>query len=114
MKPLLVSAFVFPGAGYFLLKKPLQGTFSALVVIIALVVFIKEALYKSDIITQRILNGEVLLEVPAIREAILTTPGNVDPATLSLLTYLFLGVWVWGMVDCYRLSKKTAVATHIK
>ncbi|MGK0441734.1 MAG: hypothetical protein ACJA0N_001535 [Pseudohongiellaceae bacterium] len=107
MKPFLLSAFVFPGAGYYLLKKPIHGTISALLVLGIVVVFVKDTLYRSNIISQRIINGDITLDVAAIREAILTTPGNVDPATLSLLTYFFGAVWLWGMVDCYRLAKKS-------
>ena len=64
MKPLLLSAFVFPGAGYFLLKKPLQGSLSALAVIITLAVFIKEALYKLHGRKQLIFKEN--LEIPSI------------------------------------------------
>lgn len=106
MKPLLLSAFVFPGSGYFLLKKPLAGTVSALIVVAVLVVLIKEAWYKSQIISQRIINGELPIDPAAIQQAILNTPGQVSAGTLSSLSWLLAIVWVWGMIDCYRLVKK--------
>ncbi|WP_019528765.1 hypothetical protein [Dasania marina] len=106
MKPLLLSAFVFPGAGYFLLKKPIQGVISALVTIAVLIVFIKEAVYKSNIISQGIVNGEIAIDITAIQQAVLNTPGQISPQTLGALSWLLAAVWLWGMIDCYRLAKK--------
>ena len=77
-----------------------------------LAVFIEEALYKSNIISQQILNGEIIIGTSDIRKAIIETPGNIDPAILSLATYLFLAVWAWSIIDCYRLSKKTSTPSE--
>jgi len=105
MKPFLFSAFVFPGSGYFLVKKPVYGGISAAIVLAILAVFVKEAFYKSQIISDRIIKGEIPLDIPAIREAILLTPGTLSADTLSLLTYLFIAVWVFSAAHCFKLGK---------
>ena len=111
-KALLFSVFIFPGSGYFFLKKPFHGAISALMVLAVLAVFVKEALYKSQLISQGIIDGEIALELAVIRNAILTTPGNIEPATLSLLTYAVIAVWLFGIIDCFRLSRKIAAPSN--
>lgn len=107
-KPLIYSAVVFPGAGYFFLEKKTQGLVFLLLSIFGLTGLCYEAFFKAQIIAEKIVLGIIPPNPLLIREHILNTPGVLDPSLITGISFMLLALWLVGVLDCYRLSQSKA------
>lgn len=104
LKAVLFSAFVFPGSGHLYLRKPVQGSLLVVVSIACITILLSIALEKAQQISDKILSGEIPLDVTRITEEITSVAaGGTQWADIS--TYLLLICWLIGMVDSYRLGR---------
>lgn len=104
-KAAIYSGIVFPGAGYFAVKKPIRGLVAALISLVYLGLVIVEAVHKAQIIAQDILNGLIRYDIASIRAQIELTPGIISTQALTLATIAIAIVWVVGIIDSYRIGK---------
>ena len=104
-KAALFSAIVFPGAGYFIVKKNVQGSVALLVTLTGLAIMMVEAYQKAQIIAEKIVAGTIPLDILIIREQIILTPGNLTPEEVTYLSFAIGAVWLFGIVDCYRIGR---------
>ena len=109
-KAALFSAIVFPGAGYFVVQKKVQGVIAFLITLAGLSIMMVEAYQKAKIIAEKIVAGVIPLDIQLIREQIILTPGNLSPETATYLSLSIGAVWLFGIVDCYRIGR----AQHVK
>jgi hypothetical protein len=105
-KAALFSAFVLPGAGYFVLHKTGRGILALLITLGTLVVMMQEASYKAKIIGEKIVQGSIPINVESIQHEILTLPGKYNADTLALLSWTLLAVWLISIADGYRTGWK--------
>lgn len=105
-KSVIYSAFIFPGAGYFFLKKQKQGIVFLLLTVGCLAVICYESYYKAKIIAEKIAAGLLPIDAVVIKQEILLTPGVFSPAVISVMTIAIGTLWVVGVLDCYRLSRR--------
>ena len=54
------------------------------------------------------LNGEVALDPQAISVALNNTHSDLSMQTLTIISYLILAIWLFAIVDSYRLANKLA------
>lgn len=107
-KATLLSTLVFPGVGHIFLKKylPALGFIAAFAFLLNNVVI---ALFeRTEKISQKILNGEIPLEISAISQAITqqsVNSGQQDGFTI----YALLFIWLFSAIDAYRLAKQEEV-----
>lgn len=104
-KALLWSALVYPGAGYFVLGAPKRGIAAFIASVILICVVVMDSNHKAKVIAQKIVDGEITLDITTIREEIATAPGRFSESTIEIAVALLLLLWVVGIVDTYRLGR---------
>ncbi len=105
-RALLYSGLVFPGAGYFVVKKIVRGIIAFLMTFVGLVVVMVEAFHKAQIIAEKIVMGAIPIDISVIREQILVTPGVFSTTVVSVVSAMIGLVWLVGIVDSWRLAKQ--------
>ncbi len=101
----LLSAFVFPGAGHFFLKKHITGTVLAGAAFVSLFFVISKTIERALQITEKIQRGEVQLDVAAITELVLKQPTGTEAQLLSIASAILIISWLIGIVDSYRVGR---------
>jgi len=104
-KAALFSAFVFPGAGHFFLKKYISGTVLAGTAFVMLYFIITNLLKKALQISEKILSGEVQLDIAAIIELVSRQPVGTDAQLLNIATTVLMIFWLIGIIDSYRVGR---------
>ena len=105
MKAALLSAFVFPGAGHFFLKKHITGTLLAGAAFASLYWVISKMVERALQIAEKIQSGEVQLDVAAITELISKQPTGTDAQLLNIAWTVLIISWLIGIVDSYRVGR---------
>ncbi|MCF6323149.1 MAG: hypothetical protein L3J89_02295 [Gammaproteobacteria bacterium] len=105
-KALIYSGLVFPGAGYFVVKKTVRGSTAFLITFVGLVVVMIEVFHKAQIIAEKIVMGAIPVDISVIREQILVTPGVSSTSVVSVVSVVIGLVWLVGVVDSWRLAKQ--------
>ncbi|WP_396588986.1 hypothetical protein [Bermanella sp. R86510] len=110
MKPshqsMIYSAFVFPGAGYFVSGPKWLGYGFIAASIAALLPLMKEAHFKAQIIAQKIVYAEIPLNVLAIKEQIDLTPGILTEQQITICYSILAGLWLFGLIDSARRARR--------
>ncbi len=106
VKAALWSIFIFPGSGHFYLKKPLVGTLVAGIAIAALVVILAKMMERASQIADKIVTGEVPLDLAVITELVTKQSELGQSLGLEIASYGLLAVWVVAAIDAYRLGRK--------
>jgi len=116
LKAALFSAFIFPGSGHFLLKKPVPGSLLAGVSILCVWALLSTALEKAQEISLKIQSGEVQLDISRITEEVSKQVAGGGTQLAEIATYLLLICWLLGIVDSYRVGwlQNKANSTHDK
>jgi len=105
----IYSGLVFPGAGYFVVKKTIHGAVAFLITFAGLAVVMIEAFHKAQIIADKIVMGAIPIDIGVIREQILTTPGVFSTPVVSAISIVIGLVWLVGIVDSWRIGKQDEV-----
>jgi len=109
-KAALFSAIVFPGAGYFVVQRRVQGAIAFLITLTGLSIMMVEAYQKAQIIAEKIVAGIIPLDIQVIREQIVLTSGNLSPEIATYLSLSIGAVWLFDIIDSYRIGR----AQHVK
>ncbi|OUR86174.1 hypothetical protein A9Q77_00175 [Marinomonas sp. 42_23_T18] len=104
-KAALLSALVFPGAGYFAVSKTKQALTFILLTLTGLSAIIYDSIYKAQIIAQKVTSGSLSLDANIIREEILKTQGVISPAIITAITFGIGALWIVAIIDGYRIGK---------
>jgi hypothetical protein len=105
LKAVLFSAFVFPGSGHLYLRKPVQGSLLVVVSMACVTILLSIALEKAQQISDKILSGEIPLDVARITEEVTNHAAAGGTQWADISTYLLLVCWLVGIVDSYRLGR---------
>ena len=105
LKAALLSAFVFPGSGHFLLKKPVHGSLLAGVSIMCLWALLSIALDKAQEISFKLQSGEIPFDIGRITEEVSKQIATGATQTADIATYLLLICWLLGIIDSYRVGR---------
>ncbi len=104
-KAALISAFVFPGAGHFFLKKYIMGTLLTTVTFASLYFMISATVEEVLQITDKIQNGSVQLNATAITELVSKQTGT-ETQLINIASTVLIISWLIGIIDSYRLARK--------
>ncbi len=110
----LKSAFVFPGAGHFFLKKYGAGALLAGATLASLIFIISGMVEQVIQIVERIQHNGVQLNVPAITELV-SKLMNSQTQDLNIASTVLMVLWIIGIVDSYRIGYiqcKNDAASH--
>ncbi len=105
MKAALLSAFVFPGVGHFLLKKYIPGAVLAGAAFAGLYFLIAKTLEKTLQITEKIQSGEVQLDVATITDLVSKQATGTETQLLNIAAAVLFISWIIGIVDSYRVGR---------
>ncbi len=106
LKATLISALVFPGGGHFYLKRHFTGALLAGVSLVCLYLLVSIAMEAAQAISQKILSGEIPMDVFRIREEIYTQSAIIGSTRGEVVTWLLVACWLVGIADSYRLGRK--------
>ncbi|QYK01858.1 hypothetical protein [Shewanella psychrotolerans] len=101
----LMSAFICPGSGHFYLKRYNTGTLISFISLSGLVYLLYKAVERAQAISDRILSGEIPLDVNVIYQHISQVPAGDDSQWINIATFTFIAAWLVGIIDAYRIGK---------
>jgi len=104
-KAVLLSAFVFPGAGHLYLKQFLIGILLSGGSASALYFIVSSAVSKALEIAETIQSEGVPLDVDAIASLVTEQSRGAESSSLSIATIALIAFWVIGIVDSYRVGR---------
>ena len=105
MKAALLSAFVFPGVGHFLLKKYIRGAALAGTAFAGLYLLIAKTVETALQITEKIQSGEVQLDATTITELVSKQAMGTEAQLLNIAAAVLFISWLIGIVDSYRVGR---------
>ena len=105
-KAVSLSAFVFPGAGHFFLKKHAVGAILAGAAMTTLYLIGATVIVRAQQIAQQIQSGEVPLDIAAIAQLLSGQTTGIETQSLNLATAVFTVTWLVGIVDSYRIARQ--------
>ncbi len=108
IKAVMLSAFVFPGAGHFFLKKYVPGIVLAGIALVSLYFIISKTVERAREIADKILLGEVQLDIAAITELVSRQPAGTDTELINLAWIVLIISWLIGIADSYRVGRSQA------
>ncbi|MBL1142777.1 MAG: hypothetical protein HND53_12175 [Proteobacteria bacterium] len=105
-KALLLSALVYPGAGHFYLKKPVQGILFSAITSVCLYFLLVTVVKMAQEISDKILSGEISVDVIELTEAILKILEDSGIHQINVTTIALLVCWLLSIFDSYRLGRR--------
>lgn len=117
MKVALLSAFVFPGLGHFLLKKYVRGAALAGTAFAGLCFLIAKTVERALQITEKLQSGEIQLDAATITELVSKQAAGSDAQPLNIAVAVLFISWSIGIVDSYRIGRaqdKNVAVTRAK
>ena len=104
-KALLLSALIFPGAGYFVAKKPMLAV-SCIALVLALLSYM--VYFLSGLIQpllHQIQAGRLSSDPLAIQQALETLLIKADPFVFNVCSIMIFLVWLLSSLDGYRRTR---------
>lgn len=105
-KATILSLFVFPGAGYFYLKKNIMGFVITVIVLGCLAVLFSSIFSIAQTIAEQILYGQINADISSITSEIHSQLNAIDSTAINRATWLMVLCWVFSAIDCYRIGTK--------
>ena len=109
LKGALLSGLVFPGVGQLVLRHYKRGIAFILSTIVILLVIVLKAVEKSFTILEKIKAEGGAISMNTITNATIQGSTPSESLTFKLLFFLFILIWIIGIVDTYRVGKRKDV-----
>tara|TARA_R110001583_G_scaffold22377_5_gene83967 strand:+ start:217 stop:576 length:360 start_codon:yes stop_codon:yes gene_type:complete len=103
-KAALLSAFTFPGAGHFFLKKYIPGSLLVVSYIVILVFLLKDLMNMMEPLIQQIEAGNLPLAISSMKDLLLNYSIVGNEKSASAITYAIGLLWFIAIIDAYRLG----------
>lgn len=100
----LLSALVFPGVGHLFLKQHARGAGLLITSLAALAIVVRAAYQRALTIAERVVTGDMPLDVGAIAEAAAESSGTDGSLTLKAAVIVVTICWLIGIADAYRIG----------
>jgi hypothetical protein len=101
-RAVLLSLFIFPGTGHFLLRRPGRGCVLVAAALLATGIIVRDATQQAFVIVDKIQRGEIPLDPAAIERAISHT--NTTSSTIAWCGIAF--IWLVAALDAYRIGRQ--------
>jgi len=98
----LISALVFPGAGHLYLRRGARASLFLLPTLVAVVVFLNDAMAQAGAIAAQIMAGTVSADPLAIAARLEQNGGSV---LASVAVTVMVVCWIGATVDAYMLGR---------
>ncbi|MBL1433042.1 MAG: hypothetical protein COB94_006325 [Gammaproteobacteria bacterium] len=104
-KAVLLSALLFPGAGHLFLKKYFFGAVLTGTALIALYILIPGLIDRARQISEKILNGEIRLDLTVITELASQQPIGGEAQSLEMAMSVLVIAWLAGIIGSYLAGR---------
>jgi hypothetical protein len=104
IKAALLSGLVFPGLGYFVLKRPLRAIVVMALSAGCLVYLVDQAVRQAATVMDKITSGEVAPDVASVQQLLASSSAGSDTTLATLASFVLLGCWLYSIVDGYRIG----------
>ena len=104
-KAVLLSAFVFPGAGHLYLKEYRLGSILAGASLVGLYYLVTTTVERAWEIAEKIQSGAVQLDATTVTELVSQQSSGADAQLTNIATLAIIICWVIGIVDSYRAGR---------
>jgi TM2 domain-containing membrane protein YozV len=104
-KAVLLSAFVFPGAGHIYLKKYISGGVLFGASLLGIYYLISKTVESALQIVEKIQSGEVQPDVTAITQLVTKQSTGAESQLLNIATATIIICWIIGIIDSYRIGR---------
>jgi len=104
-KAVLLSTFVFPGAGHLLLKKYVTGLSLAGIAFAGIYYATSKTLESAMQIVEQIQSGDIQPDVTTITQLAADQSTGADAWLLNMATLAFVICWLIGIIDSYRVGR---------
>ncbi len=104
-KAALLSAFVFPGVGHFILRKRIHGAVLAGTAFVSLYFLIARTIEKTLQVFEKIASGEIQSDAASITDLVLNQSTGSETLLLRIATAALIISWLVGIVDSYRVGR---------
>ncbi|WP_413698947.1 hypothetical protein ACLKMH_15425 [Psychromonas sp. KJ10-10] len=104
IKVAFLSAFTFPGAGHFFLKKYIPGILLVLIYILILAFLLKDLMAVMEPLMVQIEAGNLPLAIASMKEIFLNQSLFANENTSSVIPYAIGLLWLISVIDAYRLG----------
>jgi hypothetical protein len=104
-KAVLLSAFVFPGAGHLYLRKYLPGSILAGVSLAGIYYVVTKTVERAWEIAEKIQSGAVQLDATTVTELVSQQSAGTDSQLLNMATLAIIVCWVVGVIGSYRVGR---------
>ena len=112
-KAALYSVLIYPGGGHFLLKRHAMGIVYASIATACLCALLVRAIDIAQSISDRILSGDIPLDLTRIQAEISLQALGDGSLTVTIATWLLVGSWIVAGVDAFRLGRqRDQAASH--
>jgi len=106
LKAALLSGLVFPGVGYFAVRRPARGVVTVVLSGVCLVYLIKVALAQATVLMDRIMTGDVPIDASGIHNLVATTSAASNTGMVNLASLMLTVCWLVSVVDGYRIGQQ--------
>ena len=86
------------------LKHHLRGSVLMLSTLIALSVIARTVIRQALTIVDRVISGEISIEVAAIMELVSNSASGAEGSIINIATLVVVACWLIGIIDSYRLG----------
>ncbi len=104
-KAVLLSFFVFPGAGHFFLKKYRTASFIACAALLSVYFILSGTIRMARQISEKIESNYGELNLADLVELVSKQPQGVDYESINVATTVLIIVWLVAIFDAYRIGK---------
>ncbi|NRB39610.1 MAG: hypothetical protein HRU20_14250 [Pseudomonadales bacterium] len=106
IKAFIFSAFIFPGSGYFCVKRPVRAAIAIALVFAAFWVIINFIMQLAGPITDQVVAGTLAADPVLIRAKIEQQLAQSNNRSFTFSAWLIACIWVFTAVDGFRLGKQ--------
>jgi hypothetical protein len=105
-KAALFAALVFPGSGHLLLKHYRTGLLFVGSSLACLGVLIFRAMEVAQVISDKILSGDLPLDMQRLSAEISAQSDAAGSSLVSVATWVLLCCWIVSTIDAFRLGRR--------
>jgi len=105
-KAILLSAFVFPGAGQISLKRYKRAFVFIIPVLVSTIYVITGAIQQAVMILEKIEAKGSIIDINQILQIVTDVQNVSETVFLQRLFYLIMIFWIASIIDAYKIGKK--------
>jgi MFS superfamily sulfate permease-like transporter len=105
-KAVVLTAFVLPGLGHYVLKRYISATILIGFSLALSYVLITTAIERALVISDKIIKGEIQPDLMEIARLASGSPSGDGANLVGYVTTALIAVWALALLDIYRVSRQ--------